>query len=138
MLIKQEVVPHLSDNSFSTDVYQLVKNHKITKQHITQQTHVRLFFLSQVISFCFYLSSTKCLFLLLHPSPSPPLVISVSGSVWTFCYHYCRPLWPNPHIYKASQKTRMIIVIGHPQNTVQLHVLVAMCHLALYFSSLLC
>lgn len=45
--------------------------------------------------------------------------MSISRSVWTFCYRHCGPLWPNPHIYKASQRTRMVIVIGHPQDTVQ-------------------
>lgn len=45
--------------------------------------------------------------------------MSISRAVWRVCYHYCGPLWPNPHIYKASRRTRMMIVIVHPQDTVQ-------------------
>lgn len=51
-------------------------------------------------------------------SVSPP-VVSISGSVWTFCYHDCAPLWPRPHGRKASEKTRTRIVTDHPQDGVR-------------------
>lgn len=58
--------------------------------------------------------------------------------MWSFCYRYCGPLWPSPHAYKASQKTRMMIVIGHPQDTVQCMELGTVCHVYHYiFVSLL-
>lgn len=116
---------------------------KITRSQNVSHNKPELDCFSSLQSFPFVsVFATKCLsfYPLLHPSPSP-LVMSVSRSVWSFCYHYCGPLWPNPHIYKASQKTRMMIVIGHPQDTVQCLGDCVSCvslHLALHFSSPLC
>lgn len=110
----QEVGPHLGANWFSTDVYRPVQNHKITKQSVLHNKS-RLDCFSSLRSFNFV-----SVFVPLPPNVSiSPLVMSISCSVRTFCYHYCGPLWPHPHIYKASEKTRMIIVVGHPQDTVQ-------------------
>lgn len=110
----QEVGPHLGANWFSTDVYRPVQNHKITKQSVLHNKS-RLDCFSSLRSFHFV-----SVFVPLPPNVSiSPLVMSISRSVRTFCCHYCGPLWPHPHIYKASEKTRMIIVVGHPQDTVQ-------------------
>lgn len=71
MPVRQEVGPHLAANSFSTDVYRLVPNHKIPKhlKRITWQTRVSVLLFPPFSPFCFcfrLFARYLCFYPLLH------------------------------------------------------------------------